>query len=250
MSRMLALWLCWCGAVLADAPLPATPLEGSRQLVVVVTDGWDSDHGVLSLWQRSTGAGWSRTHAPVAVTVGRKGSAWGLGLHGTQPGVQKREGDGRSPAGVFAIGPSFGAAPAFDTRLPYQHMDAGDWCIDVPASPLYNRIVDVAEVGEAAIEGSTEPMRRDLHADGDQRYSRGLVVQHNVGASSGAGSCIFVHVWGAPGQPTAGCTAMDGAALDRLLAALDPSLSPRFVLLPLSEYRRLAAEWQLPPSQD
>ncbi|MFB5204417.1 hypothetical protein ABGA94_00030, partial [Stenotrophomonas sp. 3diitr2024] len=39
--------------------------------------------------------------------------------------------------------------------------------LDVPGSPFYNRIVDEKKVGSAAIKGSTEPMRLDLHNKGD-----------------------------------------------------------------------------------
>jgi L,D-peptidoglycan transpeptidase YkuD (ErfK/YbiS/YcfS/YnhG family) len=125
-------------------------------------------------------------------------------------------------------------------------MEAADWCIDVPASPLYNRIVDAREVGDAAVAGSTEPMRRDLHAAGDQRYRLGFVIEHNAAARPGAGSCIFAHLWKAPGEATAGCTAMEEPAMQDLLAWLDPRRQPVFVLLPLAEYQRLWSHWRLP----
>src|SRR3546814_17273004 len=93
-------------------------------------------------------------------------------------GPAKREGDGRAPAGVFAIGEAFGYAAQAQTALPYAPMQAGSWCMDVVDSPLYNRIVDARDVGDAAVEGSSEPMRRDLHNDGDQRYRSGFVIEH------------------------------------------------------------------------
>jgi L,D-peptidoglycan transpeptidase YkuD (ErfK/YbiS/YcfS/YnhG family) len=116
----------------------------------------------------------------------------------------------------------------------------------VPGSPLYNTIVDAKTVGGPAVEGSTEPMRRDLHADGDVRYRTGFVIQHNPANVDGAGSCIFAHLWKAPGQATAGCTAMDDAAMRALAAWIDPARHPVFVLLPRAEYERLQGEWQLP----
>ena len=125
-------------------------------------------------------------------------------------------------------------------------MDARDWCIDVPESPLYNRIVDSAEVGDDAVAGSTEPMRRDLHADGDHRYRLGLVIAHNPAAVPGAGSCIFAHLWKAPGVATAGCTAMPEPAMQALLAWLQPQAAPVLVLLPLAEHERLSSGWRLP----
>src|SRR3546814_17274315 len=65
-------------------------------------------------------------------------------------GPAKREGDGRAPAGVFAIGEAFGYATQAPTALPYAPMQAGSWCMDVVDSQPYNRIVDAREVGDAA----------------------------------------------------------------------------------------------------
>ena len=222
-------------------PIPVA----TRQLVVVTTPSWESSRGTLHAYRRDRGS-WVAALGPIEVTIGRSGSAWGLGLHETQQGPQKREGDGRAPAGVFGIGTAFGYADAIDARWPYAAMDAAHWCVDMPASVLYNRIVDAREVGSDAIEGSTEPMRRDLHAGGDRRYVLGFVVEHNAAAVRDAGSCIFAHAWKAPGEATAGCTAMDEAALRELVAWLDPDAAPLFVLLPEREHVRLREAWRLP----
>ncbi|MGN7831735.1 L,D-transpeptidase family protein [Pseudoxanthomonas sp. 22568] len=224
----------------------ASAWRQAQQLILVVTPGWDASGGRMQAFER-LGEGWRATESPVPVTIGRSGAAWGRGLHPAQAdGPQKREGDGRAPAGVFTLGEAFGYAAQRDTGLTYAPMQASHYCIDVPASPLYNRIVDSERVGAAAVEGSTEPMRRDLHADGDVRYKEGFVIQHNPDNVSGAGSCIFAHLWKAPGEPTAGCTAMAEPMMDRLLAWLDDKRHPVFVLLPEAEYRRLRADWQLP----
>lgn len=227
------------------ATSPAAPWQQSRQLVLVTTAGWDANHGSLRTYQRS-GRRWQQVGAAAPVMIGRAGAAWGLGLHAAQPGVQKREGDGRAPAGVFAIGTAFGYAASADTDLPYAAMRASHYCIDVNESPLYNRIVDAEVVGSEAVKGSTEPMRRDLHADGDQRYRLGFVIEHNPEATPGGGSCIFAHLWKSPTDATAGCTAMDPAVMDRLISWLQPAERPVLVLLPQHEYLRLQRAWQLP----
>lgn len=244
-SAAAAVLLAAC-AHRAPAPADALPWDASGQLVLVTTPDWNADHGRLQRYERDAG-GWRAVGDATPVMVGRSGSAWGLGLHAApSAGPVKREGDGRAPAGVFAIGTAFGYAADAATALPYAPMDAGDWCIDVPDSKLYNRIVDAGDVGAAAVEGSTEPMRRDLHADGDQRYRLGFVIEHNAAAVPGAGSCIFAHLWKAPGAPTAGCTAMADPAMDALLGWLDPARRPVFALLPRAELERLHAAWRLP----
>ena len=237
--------------LVACAGLPASrgarAWSDAQQMIVVTTADWNAATGELRRYER-TGAGpWHEVGRAAPVAIGRAGSAWGIGLHPAQTqGPVKREGDGRAPAGVFALGTAFGYADSATTTLPYHGMRESDYCIDVPDSPLYNRIVDAREVGAQAVAGSTEPMRRDLHLDGDQRYRLGFVIEHNPRAQPGAGSCIFAHLWKAPGAPTAGCTAMADDVMQPLLAWLDAARKPVFVLLPRAEYRRLASEWNLP----
>lgn len=229
----------------AGARAPDLPWSGARQLVLVTIPDWNSPRGTLRTYARDDGR-WIAATAATPVVIGRSGAAWGIGLHPPQAGMQKHEGDGRSPAGVFALGTAFGYAATERTGLTYAAMDAHDWCIDVVASPLYNRIVDARDVGDEAVAGSTEPMRLDLHADGDQRYELGFVIEHNPRAEAGAGSCIFAHLWKSADSTTAGCTAMTEPAMRDLLAWLDADRHPVFVLLPEAEYTRLQTRWSLP----
>ena len=81
----------------------------------------------------------------------------------------------------FASATAFGYAASERTALSYKGMRESDYCIDVSGSPLYNRIVDARAVGRGCRSaGSTEPMRRDIHADGDIRYKLGFVIEHNT----------------------------------------------------------------------
>lgn len=224
----------------------ATPVHGARQLIVVTAPGWDATNGHLQAFERTQG-GWKARDAGFDVSLGRSGSAWGIGVHPQQDaGPHKREGDGRSPAGIFSIGPAFGYAEHITSTMPYQPMLASSYCMDVPASPLYNQIVDAAKVGEAAVKGSTEAMRLDLHNNGDRRYREGFVIEHNPAAVPGQGSCIFAHLWRQPGEATAGCTAMEPERMSALLEWLSPDAKPLFVLLPDAEYQRLQRSWGLP----
>lgn len=243
---LLAGFLLACGSASATTP-DTHPLHGARQLVVVTSAGWDADHGRLQTFVRN-GDGWQATGTAFEVSLGRTGSAWGIGLHPAVAGdgPHKREGDGRSPAGVFAIGTGFGYAASGIGALPYQAMQASSWCMDVPASPLYNRIVDAQVVGSAAVAGSTEPMRLDISNNGDIRYRNGFVIAHNPDNQAGAGSCIFAHLRRNPIETTAGCTALDAPAMEALLRWLDPAAQPRFVLLPHALYQQLQGDWQLP----
>ena len=83
-----------------------SPLNGSRQLVLVVTESFDDNQARMRRFERSGTGVWRPAGDDVAVTLGKNGLAWGRGLHGQTPlgpGPVKVEGDGRSPAGVFAF---------------------------------------------------------------------------------------------------------------------------------------------------
>lgn len=182
----------------------------------------------------------------VPVTLGRAGLAWGRGLHPAMPGRQKCEGDGRSPAGVFAITALFGIATlgspfARAAKLPYLCATRDLKCIDDPASAHYNRVVDRSIAAQADWTTCEDMLRSD------ERYAVGAVIAHNCERPvPGSGSCIFLHVWEAPGIPTAGCTAMALAAMTETAAWLDGLASPVLVQLPQAEYEGLREAWGLP----
>ncbi|WP_426701989.1 L,D-transpeptidase family protein [Rhodanobacter sp. Col0626] len=241
---VLTLAITLAGAV--HAGTTKTPWHASRQLVLVTTTDWNIDHGTLRTYTRGE-HGWVATGVSVPVTIGKNGAGWGLGLNAPQSGGPvKHEGDNRSPAGVFRIGDTFGYAEKIYTAMPYLALNATQYCVDVSGAKHYNRIVDANVVGAAAVKGSTEPMRRDLHANGDQRYRMGFVIEQNPQAKPQAGSCIFGHLWKSPTDATAGCTAMTPAVMQSLLAWLRPEDQPVFILLPQHEYERLRTTWQLP----
>lgn len=250
-------------AALADNQ--ATPLLPpllpalSRQLVMVISDNWQASSGRLYLfhlvqgqWQAAQlpGGVGQGIGSPGSVDLGRNGSAWGLGLHPTQSGLQKQEGDGKAPAGLFRLSGAFGALPGLATKMPYQQMSRFDYCIDVPTSPLYNQTLDVRQYRPEWTAGSSEPMRRDLAASPDNVYLQGLFIDHNFSGGearqTAAGSCIFMHQKSAEGGKTAGCTALSADALTQLLQWLDPAAEPLYLLLPKAEYQRLQQPWQLP----
>lgn len=239
---------CLAEALIAADQRPAAPLAAPvRQVLLVIVPDWQATAGTIERFAREPGGGWRADGPACPVVVGRGGSGWGLGLHPPQElGPVKREGDGRSPAGVFAVGPAFGSQPRIDTGLDYLPLDGGHWCIDVPDSPHYNRIVHERDVGRTGVAGSTEPMRRDIHLDGDPQYRLGFVIGHNPAREPAAGSCIFAHPWLDERTPTAGCVGVADTALAEILVWLDAAAQPRLVLLPEAEYERLREAWQLP----
>lgn len=225
-------------------PLSLTP-PTCTQLLLCLASNWNATSAQLQRFERPVGGDWTAVGAALPVVLGRNGLAWGRGLHAPDSAGDKREGDGRAPAGVFAITALFGEAPADASsvaalRLPYLAAGPRLKGVDDPASMHYNRIVDEAAV--TVDWASCEDMLRD-----DGRYALGAVVAHNAApVLPGAGSCIFLHVWAGPETPTAGCTAMALADMRLLASWLDGARAPVLVQLPLDAFTRLRADWGLP----
>jgi L,D-peptidoglycan transpeptidase YkuD (ErfK/YbiS/YcfS/YnhG family) len=222
-------------------------LGPSRQMVVVMADDWKATNGWLRRFERIE-AGWQIEGTPFRVALGRSGLGWGRGL---QPsplgGPQKKEGDGRSPAGIFYLPYAFGYAAPDAVRaikLPYVQCTGTVECVDDTNSLFYNIIMDRRSVG-APDWHSSEKMRRN-----DDLYRLGVFVGHNSSpAQPGVGSCIFLHSWKGPDKPTSGCTAMSEGAIETLLGWLEPQSHPVLVQLPEAEYRLYQTVWQLPEIQ-
>src|SRR5829696_6933583 len=222
----------------------ATPLDGSQQLVLVVTPAWESTGGTLRRFVRESDAGaWREVGASVPIVVGRTGVAWDDSQVKPAAGEPvKREGDGRSPAGAFALDTAFG----FDirqivpwVRLPYVRLRTTTECVDDPRSVHYNTIVDRDRVPR--VDWTSSEKMREI-----EEYAYGVHVAYNAPPGPSRGSCIFLHIWAGPRSVTAGCTAMSEAALKQLMGWVDPERRPMLVQLPASAAKRLRTEWRLP----
>jgi L,D-peptidoglycan transpeptidase YkuD (ErfK/YbiS/YcfS/YnhG family) len=222
-------------------------IRNCGQLIVVTSKSWSERSATIRLFERAPDKPryWQEVEKPFSAVIGRRGFGWGIGLHGTgQPGApRKREGDQRSPAGVFKLSSVFGFANPAQVRflrLPYHQVTAETEAIDDPWSKYYNRIVDRATVARPDWSSSESMLRVG------GRYRYGVTIQHNWPPAPGFGSCIFLHVWDDDQRGTAGCTATSSAHLDRLLHRLDSKKSPLIVQLPQPEYVRLKGSWGLP----
>jgi D-alanyl-D-alanine dipeptidase len=223
----------------------------SRQALVVKTANWKAHQGSLQCYERSsTNETWKAVGEAIPVVVGRNGLGWGVGLHPgadteapRDNGPEKREGDGRAPAGIFRLSSAFGYVPAKEAsgiKMPYMQATPSLRCVDDAQSHYYNRIVDSALIKPDW--KSAEEMRRV-----DDQYQLGIVVDHNANpVIPGRGSCIFIHIWKGPDAGTAGCTAMSQDNMERLLRWLDPSANPVLIQFPEGTCRKLQTAWDLP----
>ena len=236
-----------CAASLAHGGEPAA-LRASTQILVVTTQDWNGVEGTLQAYERPQARKkWKAAGSPIQVVVGKNGLGWGAGVvpdaaRREDSDPIKKEGDGKSPAGIFRLSTAFGYAAQGPSawRMPYLSLTPSVECVDDAQSKFYNRVVDRAAV--ASDWSSSEQM---LRADGEYRW--GAVVDHNADpVTAGAGSCIFLHIWLGPGVGTTGCTAMAQEQLEGVIAWLDPARRPLLVQLPRPQYKKLRRKWKLP----
>jgi len=225
----------------------AQPLAGVQQLLLVVPSDWNQVSARMLCFERTNiAAPWRKWGRTIPVVVGRNGLGWGRGLHPTNDlqGPIKREGDGKSPAGIFRLSGAFGYAEPESVKwihMPYVQCTSVLECVDDTQSAHYNTVVEHPKVAKPDWQ-SFEHMLRN-----DDAYRFGLFVDHNANPPvSGGGSCIFVHIWKDATTGTSGCTAMAAERLEELLKWLEPSKNPVLVQLPKAEYFRERVAWKLP----
>ena len=131
--------------------------------------------------------------------------------------VFKREGDGKSPAGIFNLTSAFGSLSKPDVvKLPFTELISSTECVDDTKSANYNQIVDRYKIGNFDWKSSEKMLEVGA------QYDLGVFVAHNSNpVKTGNGSCIFLHIWKDETGGTAGCTAMKREQIETLLGWLD-----------------------------
>lgn len=224
---MMGLLMLAVSGACAEEPAPPAELNGLdpevRQVIAVTSDTSSSVNATIVLWQKSTENNAEAWHpdnvAPIAAVLGR---------NGLSPAGQKREGDGRTPSGIYSIYRSFGYPEPVKTELEYHPVNAQDFWIDDPASIWYNQWVT-----GAVPAASHEKLLRE-----DGLYKYAIIVEYNTDpVIPGNGSAIFIHVWRGPGEPTAGCVAMAENDIVKILGWLKRDANP-VVLIHVKEAGR------------
>ncbi len=219
--------------------------QASTQCIVGIAKDWNSSQVTLQVYQKS-GERWQKVGNSWNGRLGKNGLVWGLGLHPNPArATLKTEGDGRTPAGVFRIGGAWGNDSSIrkHDKLPYRRVTSRDLWVEDPASPSYNRHVILPH------EPATAWEKKQQMKQNDAAHQLKLFIAHNAPPKvvNGAGSSIFFHIWRNNGSsPSAGCTTMEETRLRALVAGIDPTKQPLYIILPVSDYQKYRAEWRLP----
>ena len=127
-------------------------------------------------------------------------------------GIDKqREGDKKTPTGIFNLTHGFGIKKNPGTKVPYVKVNSNlYWCGD---QNYYNQLIDITEkphhcTGEHLI-------------DYTQCYAYGMFLDYNKECIPGKGSAIFLHCKGNSGY-TAGCVAVSQENMIKILRSVEP----------------------------
>ena len=217
-----------------------TLFQNTSQLLVVLTDNWDTNGCMIYLCEKDSGK-WIVNNNVLNGVTGRSGLAWGIGLHDSlqldtiDVYKPKQEGDMKSPAGIFNLGTFYGYADSlpFPSSLNYIAIKSSFQGIDDPASEFYNQIIDTDN-----LEGNPEDYYNSYEVikRNDNLYKWFFQIKHNPDNIPYKGSLIFFHIWKNPLHGTAGCIATSEENIFSIIKWLDAGKNPEIIILPKNVY--------------
>lgn len=218
-----------CVVMACGSKAESKPLVDDQQGYILTTDG-----GSIALPSECRQVIVVDTHTGrncMVHTLSYDGVVWSggcvdgvIGYRGLAPAGTKREGDGKTPVGIFALRRGLYYVNDFVTSFPMEQYDQYYIWDENPQSPTYNTLLRNPAPG-------TKGDRLWEHRNCQYRYI--VVVEYNTEQPiPGAGSAIFIHAWRAPGKATAGCVGMAESNMKRVVEWLNPALNPYIVVLP------------------
>lgn len=183
-------------------PPPESPLGKAEQILFVTAKAGETT-GYLDFYSVTDGE-WVGVIEKIPVRLGRNGLLFGL---------EKREGDGHTPTGVFPIQRIIGKGKKEIRNLEYTEIRKNHHWNDNPKSKNYNQLAKHSEKGAIPLWDS-------------YIYELFVVIEYNTKpALPGMGSMIFLHVWNED-KPTSGCVGVSKEILETLVSVLDGDKKP------------------------
>ncbi|PKN70621.1 MAG: hypothetical protein CVU54_04475 [Deltaproteobacteria bacterium HGW-Deltaproteobacteria-12] len=194
----------------------------SKQVLLVTDDKFLIFSRIQVYAMEKTGARWQKALPTFMAVIGKKGFA---------PPAEKREGDGKSPSGIYSLKMTFGYQESIPSKMPYRQALADDLWVDDVNAVDYNRWVK---------KGFTQALSYEVMKREDNLYKYGIVIEYNTEpVIKGYGSAIFFHIWRGENIPTAGCVAVAEDDIIQILRWLDPQTKPLIIMGDLDTIERL-----------
>ena len=173
------------------------PFEGvgdATQVVLVEHSG--GSNAVLSLHEKKDGA-WQKLYE-CAAYVGKNGVG------------KEKEGDKKTPLGVYNLTTPFGIKDDPGAAMPYTKVtEYHYWCGD-SSSQYYNKLMDERTCDRKHTSAD------EYLIDYVGEYNYAMFIDYNAAGVPHKGSCIFLHCTG-KNKYTAGCVAIPEAAMKQVL---------------------------------
>lgn len=186
-------------------------LQNVGQLLVVYNEQPENYKAVFVVLEKKHN-NWVVKQKPIEAAIGKKGFA---------PPLQKVEGDGKSPTGIFKLGKLFSYEKQTNTLLENQQTTKEDKWIDDPNSPDYNM----------HINGATDAKSYENLLLNTDAYKYCIVIEYNTNpVIKGKGSAIFFHLALKPASYTAGCVAITEEYMKLMVNWLDPKQKPTIIM--------------------
>ncbi len=150
--------------------------------------------------------GWRVVYGPFECNTGRGGID------------KQKEGDGKSPIGVYELGSAFGFGGAPEgTTWPWRETVETDYWIEDSDSQYYNQYINLDQV---------EKDWRFAAKLKIPEYRRAIEVKYNDKNTPNLGSAIFLHIWTSETTSTGGCTSMADTTIDTVISWLQEDENP------------------------
>ena len=181
-----------------------------NQLVCVIGNGGSSC--TVSFHIKDSKGKWKQQFS-IAGDNGSKGISY-----------NKREGDKKTPAGLYSFTLSFGIKADPGAILPYRKITDYDYWVDDVGSIYYNSWVNSKETPG---EYSSEHL-----IDHNPSYNYALNISYNSDRIPGKGSAMFLHGYNGTGRTT-GCIAISEKCMKTLIQTIDSST--KILIVPSSK---------------
>ena len=135
-----------------------------------------------------------------------------IGRNGAVENDLKKEGDGKTPKGVYYLKDAFGINK-IELNYPYRVLDGSEYWVDDVNSEFYNTM-QIVKDGEKPSFNSAEHL-----IDVKTEYQYAMVIDYNNPPVAGKGSAIFLHVEN--NKATSGCVAVSKENMIRILNWID-----------------------------
>lgn len=165
----------------------------TTQAITVIGDG--GSYATLTVHTKHNGV-WTETLS-CSARVGRNGITG-----------NKREGDGKTPRGIYSFGQAFGVAGNPGTSRRWLQVNNNHYWVDDVNSSYYNKLVDASQTG---IQWSSAEHLISYPT----AYRYAIALNYNTACTPGAGSAIFLHC--STGGATAGCISVSQSDMIRIL---------------------------------